>query len=64
MNRDSNNIPVVHVKASKRRGWRVWRLTCPFCGESHVHGWPALGLRLSHCADPALRGQYDLRVVT
>ena len=38
---------------------------CPFCSKKHAHGGgagttPALGSRLSHCADTSIRTGYEL----
>ena len=45
----------------------VWDLlvTCPYCGDLHVHGGgsddaPAFGQRLSHCVHTGRRGDYVL----
>lgn len=51
--------PAVVVEPSRHGGWLV--RTCPFCGKPHDHGAAALGSRVSHCADPAVRGTYELR---
>lgn len=37
-----------------RKGRRTVMIICPFCGKSHVHGWPAgqatpPGSRVPHC---------------
>jgi len=51
----------------ERAGDGVWDLllTCPYCGDLHLHGGgsddaPTFGQRLSHCVRDDRRGDYVL----
>lgn len=50
-------VPVIRARTD-RRGVRSVTVVCPFCGCTHVHGWPPdhaqPGHRLSHCSDGGL----------
>lgn len=48
-------VTAVHVHKSGRS--RTVEISCPYCGETHTHGWPftseAPGHRVEHCVDRA-----------
>lgn len=57
-NRQSEIPAVVGFYDPRRR--RVF-VTCPFCGQEHIHGDES-GPRLSHCTDRA-RAQYEITTI-
>lgn len=57
------NAPTVMAHVVSLGGQELWRITCPFCAASHLHG-PGEGHRFAHCvnqSDDAGRG-YNLAV--
>jgi len=46
----------INVVVTKTDDGKQYRIVCPFCKETHLHGAVALGWREAHCH----KGQYRL----
>jgi hypothetical protein len=62
---------IVHTVISKKDGFRLLAITCPYCGERHIHGGGPIGddvqkwggSRYCHCWKPEHIGKLYALVV-